>query len=371
MTIPFVDLRTSDAELRREMALAVERTIDDAQFILGDAVATFEKAFADFSGAEHCIGVGNGTDALHLTLRALGIGPGDEVITAANTFVATALSIAYTGASPVLVDVDPRDYLIDVELIERAITPRTKAILPVHLYGQPANMPAILEIAEKHGLAVVQDACQAHGARIGGTPIASLGTAACFSFYPSKNLGACGDGGAVVTSCDKLADRVRMLRNYGQRTKNDFAMLGYNSRLDTLQAAILSVKLPHLDRWNTRRQLIAGAYRELLSDSDLLLPTERAGVRHVYHLYVVRHAQRDALQAHLRRAGVECGIHYPTPIHKITPFCGARTVPDEAPVSSRLAGEILSLPMHPELNRELVERVAHEARMFSARCAVA
>lgn len=371
MRIPFVDLKTSDAELRRKMASAVERTIDDAQFILGDAVGKFEKEFAEYSGTEHGIGVANGTEALHLTLRALEIGPGDEVITAANTFIASALSIAYTGASPVLVDVDPHDYLINVDLIERAITPRTKAILPVHLYGQPANMPAILEIAEKHGLAVVQDACQAHGARIGETPVASLGTAACFSFYPSKNLGAFGDGAAVVTSCGKLAERVRMLRNYGQRTKNDFATLGYNSRLDTLQAAILSVKLPYLDHWNERRRMFAGMYHELLSDSDLLLPTEHSGLRHVYHLYVVRHAQRDALQTHLQRAGVECGIHYPTPIHKIAPFRGARTVPEGAPVSSRLAEEILSLPMHPELNREQVERVADQARMFSAQCAVA
>ena len=235
-----------------------------ASYILGDQVASFEHSFADFCGARHGIGVGNGTEALHLTLRALGIGPGDEVITAANTFVATALAIAYTGATPVLVDVNPDDYLIDVDLIEQAITPRTKAIVPVHLYGQPADMPAIMEIAKKYDLPVVQDACQAHGATIGDQPLASFGTAACYSFYPSKNLGAFGDGGMPWSPiATQLADRVRMLRNYGQRTKNDYAMLGYNSRLDTLQAAILAVKLRYLQE-ATSGGGRPRTYRELL-----------------------------------------------------------------------------------------------------------
>jgi dTDP-4-amino-4,6-dideoxygalactose transaminase len=365
MTIPFVDLKVQDPAVRREISLAVERSIDDCQFILGDQVAEFEQAFAEFSGGDHCIGVANGTEALHLTLRALGIGPSDEVITAANTFVATALAIAYTGATPVLVDANPNDYLINVELIERAITPRTKAILPVHLYGQPADMPAILDIADKHGLAVVSDACQAHGARIGSTPVAAFGAAACFSFYPSKNLGAFGDGGGIVTSDRSLADRIRMLRNYGQRAKNDIAMLGYNSRLDTLQASILAVKLRYLEQGNQLRRAAAAKFRRLLADADVVLPVENPGLNHVYHLFVIRHERRDELMKHLQQADVQCGVHYPTPIHQIQPFRGARTVPDGAPVSSRLAKQILSLPMYPELTDESIEHVAEAVTSFS------
>ncbi|MEX2315991.1 MAG: DegT/DnrJ/EryC1/StrS family aminotransferase [Pirellulales bacterium] len=363
--VPFVDLKVKSADVRRELTAAMERAVDDSQFILGDQVSAFERAFADFSGAEHCIGVANGTEALHLALRALGVGPGDEVITAANTFVATALAIAYTGASPVLVDVDPNDFTIDVELIERAITRRTKVILPVHLYGQPADLPAIVEIAQKHDLAVVQDACQAHGARIGERPVASFGTAACFSFYPSKNLGAFGDGGAVVTGCGTLAERIRMLRNYGQQKKNEHVMLGFNSRLDTLQAAILSVKLRYLEEANDARRAAAAKYRELLQDTDVIRPSERPDTTHVYHLYVVRHADRDGLQPHLQQAGVQCGIHYPAPIHHIQPFRSARTVPDGAPVSCRLAAEILSLPMYPELSDEAIETVSDAIHSYS------
>jgi len=371
MTIPFVDLRIQDADMRREISQAVECAIDNTQFILGDRVAEFERSFAEFSGADHCIGVANGTESLHLTLRALGVGPGDEVITAANTFVATALAIAYTGATPTLVDADPCDYLIDVELIERAITRHTKAIVPVHLYGQPANMPAILEIAEKHGLPVVSDACQAHGSRIGDTPIGTFGTAACYSFYPSKNLGAFGDGGGIVTSDAKLAERIRMLRNYGQRAKNDITMLGYNSRLDTLQAAILAVKLRSLDEANARRRAAAVRYRQMLSGLDVVLPTENADTMHVYHLYVVQHKYRDQLAAHLQQSGVQCGIHYPTPIHQIPPFRRARTVPDGVPVSSRLARQILSLPMFPELTDDQIERAAGAIVSFGLQRAVA
>jgi dTDP-4-amino-4,6-dideoxygalactose transaminase len=369
--IPFVDLRSRSEVVRREISAAVERAIDDAQYILGDQVDAFERSFASFCGGRHGVGLGNGTEALHLTLRALGIGPGDEVITAANTFVATALAIAYTGADPVLVDVNPSDYLIEVEHIENAITPRTKAIVPVHLYGQPADMPAIMGIAKKYDLPVVQDACQAHGALIDGQPLASLGTAACFSFYPSKNLGGYGDGGMVVTNCDTLADRVRMLRNYGQRSKNKYEMLGYNSRLDTLQAAILSVKLRYLVEGNERRRAAASQYRDLLqSEPDVILPLERQKRTHVYHLFVVQHRFRDALLAHLQNAGVQCGIHYPTPIHKTAPFQTSRTVPVGAPVSSRLAERILSLPMFPELTAQQIDEVCCAVRSY-ARLALA
>ena len=256
--------------------------------------------------------------------------------------------------------------MIDVELIEHAITPRTKAILPVHLYGQPANMPAILEIAQRHDLRVVQDACQAHGAYIDNQPIASFGDAACFSFYPSKNLGACGDGGMVLTNSEKIAQRVRMLRNYGQKTKNNYETFGYNSRLDTLQAAILSVKLCYLAEGNERRRAAADRYRELLhTNSDIVLPHERPGVAHVYHLFVVQHPRRDKLAEHLQKAGVQCGIHYPEPIHRIKPFTSARTVPEGAPISTRLAKRILSLPMYPELTENALRRVSDTIDLFS------
>jgi dTDP-4-amino-4,6-dideoxygalactose transaminase len=372
MTIPFVDLKGQSPHVRQEISAAVEKAIDDGQYILGDQVAVFEQSFADFCGGRHGIGLGNGTEALHLALRALGIGPGDEVITAANTFVATALAIAYVGATPVLVDVDPDDYLIDVELIEQAITSRTKAIVPVHLYGQPVDMPAILEIAAKYNLPVVQDACQAHGAEIDGKRLGSLGTAACYSFYPSKNLGAYGDGGIVVTNDDQLAEQIRMLRNYGQRTKNNYEMLGYNSRLDTLQASILAVKLRYLAEANESRRAVAQRYGEILAGTpDLVLPAERPNVSHVYHLYVVQHPQRDELAAHLQKNGVQCGIHYPTPIHQIAAFQGCRTVPDGAPVATKLAGRILSLPMFPELTDQQIERVAEVVAAFGAKLAVA
>jgi dTDP-4-amino-4,6-dideoxygalactose transaminase len=366
MTIPFVDLTVTDVKLRHELSAAMERVVDEAHYVLGPDVASFEQEFAEFSGAQHGIGVGNGTEALHLALRALGVGPGDEVITAANTFVATVLAIVYTGATPVLVDANPSDYLIDVELIERAITPQTKAIIPVHLYGQPADMPAILDIAQRHDLRVVQDACQAHGARIGDKPIASWGDATCFSFYPSKNLGAYGDGGMVLTNSEKLAERVRMLRNLGQRTKSNYEMLGCNSRLDTLQAAILSVKLRHLAEGNERRRAAAGKYRELLQQhSTLVLPHERPGVTHVYHLFVVQHPERDKLAEHLQQSGVQCGIHYPEPIQRIENFKSARTVPDGAPVSARLAKRILSLPMFPELTDSALRHVCETIGSFS------
>jgi dTDP-4-amino-4,6-dideoxygalactose transaminase len=371
MTIPFVDLRADEPSVQKEISAAVEQAIQDGQYILGEQVAAFEHSFAAYCGARYSVGLGNGTEALHLTLRALGIGPGDEVITAANTFIATALAIAYTGAKPVLVDVSPTDYLIDVNLIEQAITPRTKAIVPVHLYGQPADMPAILEIAQRYNLSVVQDACQAHGALIDGQPLGCFGTAACYSFYPSKNLGGYGDGGAVVTHCDTLAERVRMLRNYGQRSKNKYEVLGYNSRLDTLQAAILAVKLRYLDQGNEQRRAVAARYRELLgAESDIVLPQERPGISHVYHLFVIQHPDRDGLMAHLQDAGVQCGIHYPTPIHQIAAFDTSRAVPEGAPVSSRLAKRIVSLPMYPQLTDDQINHVC-DAVLSHSRVALA
>jgi dTDP-4-amino-4,6-dideoxygalactose transaminase len=367
--IPFVDLVGQAGELRDELMAAVGDVVDEARYILGPQVESFERAFADYCGARHCVGTSSGTEALHLVLRALDVGPGDEVITAANTFIATALAIAYAGATPVLVDCHPDDYTIDVEYLERAITRRTKAILPVHLYGQPADMPAILEIARRHELPVVQDACQAHGALIAGQPLGAFGDAACYSFYPSKNLGGLGDGGAVVTGSDQLAGRLRRLRNYGQESKNVYTTLGFNCRLDTLQAAVLEVKLRHLDRWNARRRVAAGKYGQLLREADLVLPSERPGTRHVYHLYVVRHANRDELLRHLQQFGMQCGIHYPDPLHLTGPFQSVRTVPDGAPVSRRLSREILSLPMFPEIRDDQLQQVADAVMAFSSEIA--
>jgi dTDP-4-amino-4,6-dideoxygalactose transaminase len=369
--IPFVDLAGQSSNLRDELMEAIAEVVDESYYILGRQVESFEQAFAEYTGAAHCVGMANGTEALHLTLRALGVGPGDEVITVANTFVATALAITYAGATPVLVDCSPDDYTLDVEYLEEAITPRTKAILPVHLYGQPADMRAILEIADKHGLPVVQDACQAHGALVAGQPLGALAEAACYSFYPSKNLGALGDGGAVVTNSAQLAGRLRRLRNYGQESKNVYTMLGFNCRLDTMQAAMLEVKLRHLDRWNVQRRAAAGKYNELLHETDLVLPSERPGTRHVYHLYVVRHARRDELAAHLQQAGVQCGIHYPDPLHLTGPFQSARTVPDGAPVSTRLSREIISLPMFPEIRDDQLQQVADAVMAFASEVATA
>lgn len=364
MAVPFVDLVGQYEELRGEVMAAVDRVLGSGQYILGDEVETFEHEFARYCGAGHCVGVSSGTEALHLALRALQVGPGDEVITAANTFAATAFAISYVGASPVFVDVNPTDYTIDVEALQAAISERTKAIIPVHLYGHPADMDPILRIAQKHGLGVLEDACQAHGAEYRGRRVGSLGNAACFSFYPTKNLGTYGDGGAIVTNDRHLADQVRHLRNYSQPAKNVHTHVGFNSRLDTVHAAILRIKLRQLDGWNGRRREIARAYGELLSTTPLGLPSERPGVRHVYHLYVVCHPRRDHLLSFLREHGVCGGIHYPFPVSHQKPYALARTVPEGVPVATRLSKRILSLPMFPELSREQIHRVAEVVMAF-------
>ncbi len=368
--IPMLDLVAQYEQLRGEMLPAIEEVLCGAHFILGEEVDLFEDRFASFCGTDHCVGLSSGTEALHLSLRALGIGPGDEVITVANTFAATAFAIAYTGATPVFVDADPVDYNIDVNLIERAVTPRTKAIIPVHLYGQPADMNAILAIAQKYNLKVVEDACQAHGAMYGNRRVGSLGDAACFSFYPGKNLGAYGDGGSVVTNDPALAEQLRLLRNYGQRVKNEHSMLGFNSRLDTLQAAVLQVKLNYLDEWNEKRRAVAQRYNELLADSEVVVPTEKPGVRHVYHLYVVQHDNRDRLLDHLKQEGIHCGIHYPMPLNLAKPFRSAGTVPEGVPVCTRLAKRILSLPMYPELTEDQIRQVVESIESFGVTAAV-
>lgn len=363
--IPLVDLATQSQQIRDQVLGRMAQVIDAGRYILGKEVEEFERMFADYCGVSYCVGVANGTDAIHLALRALDIGPGDEVITVGNSFAATAFAIAYTGATPVFVDIDPQTYNMDPNLIEEAITSRTRAILPVHLYGHPAPMPEILEIAARHGLRVVEDCAQSHGAEINGQRCGSFGDIGCFSFYPGKNLGAFGDGGGVTTGDSGLYEKLQLLRNYGQRVKNRHDLLGYNCRLDTLQACVLITKMQYIESWTESRRQVAQWYAEALEDVDLVLPSQSASMRHVYHLYVVRHPQRDALLAHLAQNNIFGGIHYPNPLFKAQPFLGATTIPWDLPLCSQYAQEILSLPMYPEMNEEQVQRVAQAIRQFT------
>jgi len=362
--IPFVDLQTQSRAIKADVLRRIGDVIDGARYILGREVEEFEEQFAAYCGTRHCVGLANGTEALHLALRALGIGPGDEVITAGNSFAATAFAIAHAGADAVLVDIDPADFNIDVALIERAVTSRTKAIMPVHLYGQPARMREIREIADRHGLKIIEDVAQGHGAEIDGQRCGSFGDIGCFSFYPGKNLGAFGDGGAIVTNSGELAEQVRLLRNYGQRQKNRHELLGYNSRLDTLQACVLLSKMRHIEAWTEQRRCVAAWYREALADVDVVLPAERDDARHVYHLFVIRAARRDALIATLAEENIACGIHYPNPLNTATPLQNVPTIPPGLPVCHRVADEIVSLPMYPELRRDQVSRIADALGKF-------
>ena len=356
--VPFVDLRAQHASLRTELEAACLAALARCDYILGEEVRAFEQEFADYCDAPYCVGVDSGLSALELILRAYDIGPGDEVITASNTFIATALAISATGATPVLVDPADDDFCLDPTLIPAAITTRTRAIIPVHLYGQPCDVNAIFRIAAEHGLVVIEDAAQAHGARLGKWRVGSLGNAAAFSFYPAKNLGAAGDGGAVVTADAELADRIRLLANYGQRTKNQHDVMGGNNRLDTLQAAVLRVKLRRLDEWNGMRRAHAQLYAEMLADLDVALPQTRAGVEHVWHLYVVQVADRERVQGDLARRGIATGIHYPTPIHLQPAYAHLGHHRGEFPVVEQLAPHLLSLPMFPELGAEQIAFVA-------------
>jgi dTDP-4-amino-4,6-dideoxygalactose transaminase len=334
-------------------------------FILGQEVELFEQEFAAFCEARYAVGVDSGLSALELILRAHEIGPGDEVITVANTFIATAFAISGVGATPVLVDADPETYNMDVNRVEDAITSRTRAIMPVHLYGQPVDMDPVLEIAYRHGLVVIEDACQAHGARYKGKRVGSLGNAAAFSFYPAKNLGAYGDGGIVVTNDERVAQAVRTFRNYGQREKYNHIVRGANHRLDTLQAAALRVKLEHLDDWNAARREHARRYGALLAQSLVVCPVEADYAESVYHLYVIQSENRDELQGYLRDEGIATGIHYPIPIHLQPAYQGLGYRPGDFPVSEQSAGQILSLPMYPELEPQLIDRVALAIERFT------
>jgi len=356
--VPFVDLAAEHRELRTEIDEAMRRVIQDGSFILGRELEDFEKEFAAYCGSRHAIGVGSGLDALALALQARGIGPGDEVITVANTFIATALAVNRVGATPVLVDCNESDFNLNPDAVEKAITPRTRAVIPVHLYGQLAPIDAILDVARRHDLFLLEDAAQAHGAGKPGRRAGSFGDAGTYSFYPAKNLGAFGDGGLVVTDDEGLAAQIRMLRNYGQRKKYEHAVVGTNSRLDTLQAAVLRVKLPALDRRNEARRAAADGYRRRLSGLPLVLPRapEEPG-RHVYHLYVVRVAGRDEVQRRLAAAGIQTGIHYPRPIHLQEAYRHLGVGPGTFPVAERLSREVLSLPMFPSLTEEQIDRV--------------
>ncbi len=351
MKVPFLDLKAAYLELRPELDAAYRRVMESGWYILGKEVEAFEREFAAYCGVKWCVGVGSGLDALHLILRAYGIGKGDEVIVPANTFIATWLAVSYAGASPVPVEPDERTYNIDPARIEEAITKRTRAIIPVHLYGQPANMDPILDIAHKHGLKVIEDAAQAHGARYKGRRVGGLGDAAGFSFYPSKNLGAFGDAGAVVTDDDGLAERVRVLRNYGSRVKYHNEIKGFNSRLDPLQAAFLRVKLRKLDEWNNRRKKAAACYlRELADIPNLILPEIPPWAEPVWHLFVVRHQERDKLQKALDQAGIETLIHYPVPPHLSAAYSDLGYQKGDLAVAEKLANTLFSLPMGPGLD---------------------
>jgi dTDP-4-amino-4,6-dideoxygalactose transaminase len=350
--IPFLDLSAMHAQLRPQLDDAYRRVLDSSNFILGPETAAFEREFAEYCGARHCIGVGNGLDALFLTLKAWGVGPGDEVIVPSNTFIATWLAVSYTGATPVPVEPDPRTMNIDPDLIEAAITPRTRAIMPVHLYGQPADMDPVMALAARRNLRVLEDAAQAHGARYKGRRTGTLGHAAGFSYYPGKNLGALGDGGAIVTDDDALAEQLRMLRNYGSRVKYQNEVQGHNSRLDELQAAFLREKLGLLDGWNVRRRELAQHYRDALAGSGLALQHVPDWAEPVWHLFTVRHLQRDRLQAELMQHGVHTVIHYPVPPHLQPAYAALQLQAGSYPLSEAIHQQVLSLPLWPQMRAE-------------------
>jgi dTDP-3-amino-3,4,6-trideoxy-alpha-D-glucose transaminase len=358
MSVPFLDLRAACRELEPELDATWRRVIDSGRFILGPEVEDFEREFAAYCGVGHCVGVGNGLDALRLTLHALGIGAGDEVIVPAHTYIASWLAVSWTGARPVPVDPAPGSFQIDPAAAAAAVGPRTRALMPVHLYGEPADMAALSRLADRHGLAIVEDAAQAHGASYQERRVGSLGTAAAFSFYPAKNLGAFGDGGAVTTNDPGLADRLRRLRNYGSPVKYEHEVRGLNSRLDELQAALLRVRLARLDDWNGRRSQVATSYSQLLAGRPgLELPSPPPGTTPAWHLYVVRHRHRDRLRAGLERRGIGTLVHYPRPPHRTPAYADLGIAPGSLPESERLAEQVMSLPMGPHLCAEQVERV--------------
>src|SRR5262245_42089633 len=362
VAVPFMDLKAQFRAVRDEVLPAMEEVASEAAFILGPRVAEFEEAFAAYTGADHCVAVNSGTSALHLALLAAGVRPGDEVITVPMTFVATSWAISYCGAKPVFVDVDPVTYTMDPDQVEAKITPRTRAFLPVHLYGQPADLGSLLEIGLRHGIPVIEDACQAHGAKCRGRPVGSIGQSGCFSFYPGKNLGAFGEGGAVVTNDPAKAARMKMLRDHAQPTRYVHTEIGFNYRMDGLQGAILRIKLNHLPDWDARRRDLAVRYRDRLAGLPLGLPAVGPSRTHVWHLFVVRHPDRDRLRAALADRNIQTGLHYPTPVHLQLAYAHLGHNSGDFRVTESVARECLSLPLFPEMTDEQQDAVVTALR---------
>jgi dTDP-4-amino-4,6-dideoxygalactose transaminase len=366
VTIPLVDLKAQYRAIKPEIDAAIQRVVDNTSFIMGKEVERFEANFAAFCQVKHAVGLDSGSAALDLALVSAGVKPGDEVITPTHTFMATAAAISHTGAKPVFVDVEPDTFNVDPEKVAAAVTARTTAILPVHLYGQPASMDPLMEIARRHNLKVIEDAAQAHGAAYKGTMVGNFGNCGIFSFYPGKNLGAYGDAGMLVTNDDAIADTARLLRNHGRRDKYEHLTVGYNYRLDALQAAVLDVKLGHLADWNAARQRNASLYDSLLADLPVGRPSRRADRTHVYHLYVIRIARRDELARFLKDKGIETVIHYPIPLHLQPAYKGLGYRRGDFPVTEKLLDEILSLPMYPELTEAQIGEIVAAVRQFLA-----
>jgi dTDP-4-amino-4,6-dideoxygalactose transaminase len=364
--VPYLDLKAQYRSIKPEIDAAIARVLDSCQFVLGSEVSGFERDFAAYCGTSECIALNSGTSALHLALLAAGVGPGDEVITVPFTFVASVAAVLYTGARPVLVDIDPQSFTLDSSAIEAAITPRTKAVLPIHLYGQTADMDPILEIARRHGLVVIEDAAQAHGAKYKGRPAGSIGDMGCFSFYPGKNLGAYGEGGAVTTCNADYAYRIRLLRDWGQDRKYHHLLRGFNYRMEGFQGAVLRVKLRHLEKWTEARRAVVAKYDQLLADSGVKLPVEMPWARHVYHVYTLRSGDRDGLQAALAAEGIQTGIHYPVPVHLQPAYADLGYGTGAFPQAEAAAKQVLSLPLYPELPFEAVAEVARAVRQAVA-----
>ena len=356
--VPYFDLKGQYAELRDEIRDALDRVCQNASFILGEEVERFERAFADYCGVKHCVALNSGTSALHLALLAAGIGPGDEVITTSNTFIATAEAIHYTGAKPVLVDIDPATANISAEEIEKAITKQTRAIIPVHLYGRPADLDKISKIAARHRLLIIEDACQAHGAKFNGKRVGGFGYAAAFSFYPGKNLGAYGEGGALTTNDEEVANLARSLRSHGESTRYFHKYIGYNYRMDGFQGAVLNIKMKHLDDWTAKRQARASLYRELLSGANVEIPQDSPEGECVYHLFVVFAENRNRVREELQKRGVQTAIHYPQPIHLQEAFADLGLRPGSLPHTERASERVLSMPLFPEMSEDHVRYAA-------------
>jgi dTDP-4-amino-4,6-dideoxygalactose transaminase len=364
VSIPYFDLPAQIRSIRKDLDAAIARTLDNCSFCLGPDVAQFEKDFANVIGAQHCVGFNSGTSALHVAMLLLGIGSGDEVITTPFTFVATSWAISYVGAKPVFADIDDATFNLDPKLIERAITSKTKAIMPVHLYGHPFDIDPILEISRRHKLPLVEDAAQAHGATYNGKMVGTFGDVSCFSFYPGKNLGACGEGGALATDNSAYAARARALREHGSTTRYYHDEVGYNYRMEGIQGAVLGVKLKHLAKWTERRREIVKRYNDLLSDTPLQLPREATYAQSAWHLYVVRHSRRDELKKYLEGNGIGCALHYPLPLHLQKCYASLGYQLGDFPVAERAARECLSLPIFAELTDQQIQKIAETIKKF-------